>query len=343
MLPPLEKPLPALPEFLAAKGKRRARVALFTGCVGDVMFRQTNWATARVLQENGCDVRRAAEPGLLRGDPLSRRQQRAGPRNGRQERRRLRRRRRRCVIVNVAGCGSMLKDYGHHWHDEQQPAREQFAAKVRDCSEFLDQLGLIAPPGEIRLTATYHDACHLAHAQKVREQPRNLLKKIPGLKLIDLPESELCCGAAGTYNLTEPEMAERLGPPQARQHPLDRRRRRDHRQRRLPAANRPRSADARRDAEDHAPDGPARSFLPAPKRAVLGVKSLSGWDQRGRERAGPPVLDVALEPIADHLGEAADVHRGGKDHQRQQADHADDRQADLQLAHRPACRGRLRR
>jgi glycolate oxidase iron-sulfur subunit len=78
-------------------------------------------------------------------------------------------------------------------------------------SEFLDQLGLIAPPGEIRLTATYHDACHLAHAQRVREQPRNLLKKIPGLKLIDLPESDLCCGAAGTYNLTEPEMAGRLG------------------------------------------------------------------------------------------------------------------------------------
>jgi glycolate oxidase iron-sulfur subunit len=114
------------------------------------------------------------------------------------------------IIVNVAGCGSMLKDYGHHWHDAGQPARQQFAAKIRDCSEFLDQLGLITPPGEIRLTATYHDACHLVHAQKVREQPRNLLKKIPGLKLVELPESELCCGAAGTYNLTEPEMAERL-------------------------------------------------------------------------------------------------------------------------------------
>jgi glycolate oxidase iron-sulfur subunit len=115
------------------------------------------------------------------------------------------------VIVNVAGCGSMLKDYGHHWHDSGQQLRGHFAAKVRDVSEFLDELGLIPPPGEIRLTATYHDACHLAHAQKVREQPRNLLKKIPGLGLVDLPESELCCGAAGTYNLTEPEMADRLG------------------------------------------------------------------------------------------------------------------------------------
>jgi glycolate dehydrogenase iron-sulfur subunit len=210
MLPRLEKPLPALPEFLAAKGRRRARVALFTGCVGDVLFRQTNWATARVLQENGCDVvvpqaqvccgaihfhsgssapaREMADKNAAAFDP-------AGV---------------DAIIVNVAGCGSMLKDYGHHWHDEQQPPREQFAAKVRDCSEFLDELGLIPPTGEIRLTATYHDACHLAHAQRVREQPRHLLKMVPGLKLIELPESELCCGAAGTYNLTEPEMAERL-------------------------------------------------------------------------------------------------------------------------------------
>jgi glycolate oxidase iron-sulfur subunit len=221
LLPKLEKPAPPLPEFLVAKGRRRARVALFSGCVGDVMFRQTNWATARVLQENGCDVvvpqnqvccgaihfhagssdpaREMADKNVNAFDASSV----------------------DAVIVNVAGCGSMLKDYGHHWQqgpvasgqepDQQQSAREQFAHKVRDVNQFLDELGLIAPPGEIRLTATYHDACHLVHAQKVREQPRNLLKKIPGLKLVELAESELCCGAAGTYNLTEPEMADRLG------------------------------------------------------------------------------------------------------------------------------------
>jgi glycolate oxidase iron-sulfur subunit len=221
MLPRLEKPLPRLPEFLAAKGRRRGRVALFTGCVGDVLFRQTNWATARVLQENGCDVLVPQEqaccgaihfhagnspPARDMADRNSAVFDPAGV---------------DCIIVNVAGCGSMLKDYGHHWphmgqaaglpvSDEKQLARERFAAKIRDCSEFLDGLGLISPTGEIRLTATYHDACHLAHAQRVREQPRNLLKKIPGLKLVELPESELCCGAAGTYNLTEPEMADRL-------------------------------------------------------------------------------------------------------------------------------------
>jgi glycolate oxidase iron-sulfur subunit len=210
MLPRLEKPLPALPEFLTAKGRRRARVALFTGCVGDVLFRQTNWATARVLQENGCDVlvpqnqaccgaihfhAGSSEPAREMADRNSAAFDPAGV---------------DAIIVNVAGCGSMLKDYGHHWQGEHQGERERFAEKVRDCSEFLDELGLIAPPGEIRVTATYHDACHLVHAQKVRDQPRNLLKQIPGLKLVDLPESELCCGAAGTYNLTEPEMAERL-------------------------------------------------------------------------------------------------------------------------------------
>jgi glycolate oxidase iron-sulfur subunit len=195
---------------LPAIGKRRARVALFTGCVADVMFRPTHWATARVLQQNGCDVlvpqnqvccgaihfhagssepaRELADTNLAAFDPSSV----------------------DAILVNVAGCGAMLKDYGHHWHDARQPERAAFAAKIKDVSEFLDSLGLIAPEGEMPLVATYHDACHLGHAQKVREAPRRLLSQIPGLKLVDLPETEVCCGAAGTYNLTEPEMSARL-------------------------------------------------------------------------------------------------------------------------------------
>jgi glycolate oxidase iron-sulfur subunit len=199
-----------LPEFLPAKGTRRAKVALFTGCVADVMFRPTHWATARVLQANGCDVyvprsqsccgaihfhagasepaRELADANLaaFKLDEID------------------------AVIVNVAGCGAMLKDYGHHWHDARQGEREKFAAKIKDVSEFLDALGFIPPTGEIRTTATYHDACHLGHAQKIREAPRRLLAQVPGLELRDLPETEICCGAAGTYNLTEPEMAGRL-------------------------------------------------------------------------------------------------------------------------------------
>lgn len=212
MLPPaVRHDQGELPEQLPAIGKRRARVALFTGCVGDAIFRHTNWATARVLQQNGCDVvvpRDQVCCGAIHfhggsGEPareLADQNLRAFPWQDVD-----------AVIVNVAGCGAMLKDYGHHWHDTQKSQRSQFAGKIRDVHEFLDQLGLVAPTGEIPVRATYHDACHLVHAQRIREAPRNLLRQIPGLKLIEAVEGEVCCGAAGTYNLTEPEMAGRLG------------------------------------------------------------------------------------------------------------------------------------
>lgn len=211
MLPPLAAREPDFPALLPAKGPTRARVALFTGCVGDAVFRPTNWATARVLQENGCEVvippqqtccgaihfhagvsapaQALADQNLAAFDVDSV----------------------DAIIVNVAGCGSMLKDYGHHWDDAQRSARAAFAGKVRDVNEFLDDLGLIPPQGAVPRHVTYHDACHLAHAQQVRDAPRRLLAQIPELTLVELNESELCCGAAGTYNLTEPEMAERLG------------------------------------------------------------------------------------------------------------------------------------
>jgi glycolate oxidase iron-sulfur subunit len=114
------------------------------------------------------------------------------------------------VVVNHAGCGAMLKEYGLHWQDSGRDQRQVFAEKVKDVNEFLDELGLVAPAGRIELAATYHDACHLGHAQKIREAPRRLLRQIPGLELRDLPETEICCGSAGTYNLNEPEMADRL-------------------------------------------------------------------------------------------------------------------------------------
>ncbi len=211
LLPPLNAPLPQLPTELPAFGKRRARVAFFTGCVGDAMFRATHWATARVLQANGCDVLvpreqvccgaihlHAGASGPAR--EFSDTNVAAFPLTSVD-----------AVVVNVAGCGAMLKDYGHHWSGPGQPARQAFADKVQDVHAFLNALGLIAPTGELPIRATYHDACHLAHAQQIRSAPRDLLRQIPGLELMDLPESELCCGAAGTYNLTEPEMSNRLG------------------------------------------------------------------------------------------------------------------------------------
>lgn len=194
----------------------RARVALFTGCVAETMFRSTHWATARVLQANGCEVlvprsqvccgaihyhSGAAEPALQRAHTNART---FPPEVD-------------AVVVNVAGCGSMLKDYVH-LAEETAPGDAalaarlgDFAAKVRDVTEFLAELGPLPPPYPVKLRGVYHDACHLCHAQKIREQPRQVLGLVRELTVLPLAESEICCGAAGSYNLTEPEMADQLG------------------------------------------------------------------------------------------------------------------------------------
>ncbi|MBN2473407.1 MAG: (Fe-S)-binding protein [Pirellulales bacterium] len=210
LLPPPIKSGPKLPKFLPAVGRKRARVAFFVGCVADAMFRHTHWATLRVLQENGCDIVIPQGQGCCgaihyhAGDGLGAR--RMADANlvafelDRYD----------AIVVNHAGCGAMMKEYGEHWHDGLQPHREKFAAKVMDVHEFLDQLGAIPPSGRIDEVATYHDACHLGHAQEITEAPRRLLSKIPGLQLRELPETEICCGSAGTYNLNEAEMSDRL-------------------------------------------------------------------------------------------------------------------------------------
>src|SRR5262249_23402099 len=118
------------------------------------------------------------------------------------------------IVVNEAGCGAMLKEYDHLLHDN--PAAKAFTAKVRDVSEFLVQLDPVKPEHPLPLRATYHDACHLCHAQQIRKPPRQLLEMIPGLEIVPLTEREISCGAAGSYNLTQPDMAERLGERKTR-------------------------------------------------------------------------------------------------------------------------------
>ena len=121
------------------------------------------------------------------------------------------------IIVNAAGCGAMLKDYSHLLHHSPNAnAGQEFTRKVKDISEFLMALGPIKPTHPLKLKATYHDACHLCHAQQIRKPPRQLLALIPGLEIVSLDESEICCGAAGSYNLTQPDMAERLGERKAK-------------------------------------------------------------------------------------------------------------------------------
>jgi glycolate oxidase iron-sulfur subunit len=199
-----------LPRFLPAQGRRRARVAFFTGCVADAMFRHTHWATLRVLEANGCDVLVPSGQGCCGAIHYH-----SGDSSGA----------RRladanvaafdlddvdAVVVNHAGCGAMLKEYGLHWDDARQEARQRLADKVRDVNEFLDDLGIVPPLGRIDAVVTYHDACHLGHAQKIVDPPRRLLEEIRGLDVRDLPETEICCGSAGTYNLNQPQMAQRL-------------------------------------------------------------------------------------------------------------------------------------
>ena len=122
------------------------------------------------------------------------------------------------IIVNVAGCGSNLKDYGRLLADNPAWAEraQALSAKTHDISEFLAELEPIAPRLTVRARVAYHDACHLAHAQGIRKQPRAVLAAIPGLEVVSPPESELCCGSAGIYNLVEPEAAADLGERKAR-------------------------------------------------------------------------------------------------------------------------------
>jgi glycolate oxidase iron-sulfur subunit len=214
MLPRLRPHHGRLPEVLPAEGPRRARVALFLGCAADAIFPETNLATARVLQRNGCEVWVPRAQGCCGALHYH-----AG-----YEEPALQFARANCevfgkelagldaIIVNAAGCGAMLKDYGHLMHDTPSAAAAAaFTGKVKDVSEFLMGLGPVRPEYPLPLRAVYHDACHLCHGQQIRKQPRQLLEMIPGLELVPLNETEICCGAAGSYNLTQPEMAERLG------------------------------------------------------------------------------------------------------------------------------------
>ncbi|HYH69122.1 MAG TPA: (Fe-S)-binding protein, partial [Urbifossiella sp.] len=222
MLPALKPHYGQLPEVLEPEGKPRARVALFLGCVADALFPETNLNTARVLQANGCEVwipRNQGCCGALHYHAAEETPARDfAAKNchifGADDAARFERV--DAVINNAAGCGAQLKDYAHMMHDTPHAAAAaRFQSKVRDVHEFLMELGPVKPTHPLPIRATYHDACHLRHAQQIFKQPRQLLELIPGLELVPLPESELCCGAAGSYNLTQPEMATRLGDRKA--------------------------------------------------------------------------------------------------------------------------------
>jgi glycolate oxidase iron-sulfur subunit len=213
---PLRRALSRLPARFEPRGEKRGEVALLQGCVQRVFFGHVNEATARVLAAEGYEVHAPRLPRCcgalpLHGgaDPQARELAKAtiATLEGHET-----------VIVNAAGCGSAMKDYGHVLRDEPDWAEraERFAAKVRDATEFLAEVGPRAKRSPVRLKVAYHDACHLAHAQGVRTQPRELLRQIPGLQIVEPPEWELCCGSAGVYNLVKPDAAAELGERKAR-------------------------------------------------------------------------------------------------------------------------------
>ncbi len=207
-----------MPEIYPAQGDRRARVAFLSGCVQQVLAPQINWATLKVLAANGVEVvipkgqGCCGSLGMHTGDADSARglalhNLEAFDLTDID-----------ALITNAAGCGSGMKEYGLLFKGTPHAAKARaFAAKVRDVSEFLDELGVIAfkpLPQPIKLA--YHDACHLAHAQGVVGAPRRLLQRIPNLTLVEIPEGELCCGSAGTYNIEQPAIANELGARKAR-------------------------------------------------------------------------------------------------------------------------------
>lgn len=223
VLQTLEAIAPKVPRFerfppvVRATGDRRGAVAILTGCVQSVFFSPVNAATVRVLAAEGFDVvipkgqgccgalsahaGREAEAKLFARSLIERFEQAEVS----------------VIVVNSAGCGSAMKEYAHLLRDDPDYAERavRFSELVRDVSEFLADLEPHAVRHPLELTVAYHDACHLAHAQGVRSQPRDLLRGIPNLALREVLEGDICCGSAGTYNLLQPHAASELGDRKA--------------------------------------------------------------------------------------------------------------------------------
>ena len=210
-LPPAHEREP-LAEVIPADGARRARVGLLTGCVQAVVFGAHNRATVRVLTRNGAEVHVPRAQGCCgalhahagehaRAQELARRTIDAFEAASVE-----------VVVVNTSGCGAHMKAYWHLLKDDPAYAERAraFSLKVQDIAEFLAREPLRGPLAPVPMTVTYHDPCHVVHGQKIRSQPRQLLSQIPGLTLVELKEADWCCGSAGLYNLTQPEMATRL-------------------------------------------------------------------------------------------------------------------------------------
>lgn len=216
-LAPRLSSVPRPPRRVSAHGTRRAVVGMLTGCVQSAFFPDVNSATVRILAAEGCDVVIPSGQGCCgalsvhngrraEAEGFARRLVDAFETSGMDY-----------FVVNAAGCGSSLKEYGELLADDPEYAERAaaFAAKVRDLAELLVELGPVAVRHPLPVTVAYHDACHLGHAQGIRAQPRALLRGIPGLSVREIADPEICCGSAGVWNVLNPGPAAELGDRKA--------------------------------------------------------------------------------------------------------------------------------
>ncbi len=215
-----------VPELIAAQGERRRRVGLMLGCVQRVFFPQVNAATARVLAAEGCEVVAPTAQPCCGALLVHTGEEEQAVQLARRTIDLFEKAEVDTIIINAAGCGSTVKDYGYLLRDDPEYAEraKAFSAKCRDILEFLAELEPRAPlsplstsvsAGDRPIRVAYHDACHLQHAQRVRSQPRTVLSRIPNLEILEIPEAAVCCGSAGIYNLVQPETAAELGDRKA--------------------------------------------------------------------------------------------------------------------------------
>jgi glycolate oxidase iron-sulfur subunit len=208
----------AVAPITPAQGEKRMRVGLLLGCVQRTFFSQVNAATVRVLAAEGCEVIAPPEQPCCGALHVH-----AGEEGRAQELARMtidafEQANVETIVINAAGCGSNVKEYGHLLRDDPEYAERarRFAAKCKDVSEVLAGFKPRSERHPLKLRVAFHDSCHLQHAQGVRAQPRALLAQIPGTQLLEIPESPLCCGSAGIYNLVQPGAAKELGDRKAR-------------------------------------------------------------------------------------------------------------------------------
>jgi glycolate oxidase iron-sulfur subunit len=215
---PTASPIEPVAAITPAQGEKRQRVGLLLGCVQRTFFSHVNAATARVLAAEGCEVVAPPEQSccgalFVHAGEEERAQELARKTIDAFEKADV-----ETIVINAAGCGSNVKEYGHLLRDDADYAdrAKRFAAKCKDISEILAELPPRAERKPLKARVAFHDSCHLQHAQGVRAQPRSLLQQIPGVQLLEIPESPICCGSAGIYNLVQPEAATELGDRKAR-------------------------------------------------------------------------------------------------------------------------------